>query len=74
MKILEHYIEGKRHASTPNRTLEKIDPATENLLYLVPVAENDLIDVAIASAKKAQENGAPLAPNNEPKRFTKRLG
>jgi len=57
LKSIEHFISGKFQAGSTNETFETINPATGEPHGLVALGTADDIDLAVAAARDAFENG-----------------
>jgi acyl-CoA reductase-like NAD-dependent aldehyde dehydrogenase len=51
---LHNYVDGQRHVVNNARTVPTFDPATGEVLALVPVADKSVVDSAVAAACRAQ--------------------
>ncbi len=62
MEVLKCYIDGKWIASKENHRIEVLNPATQEVLGLVPFGKNTAADVdaAVVAAKKAYEEWSQL--------------
>jgi malonate-semialdehyde dehydrogenase (acetylating)/methylmalonate-semialdehyde dehydrogenase len=77
MEVLKCYIDGKWIASKENRRIEILNPATQEVLGLVPFGKNTAADVdaAVVAAKKAFEEWSqfPVMTRVQPLYELKRL-
>ena len=53
---LHNYVDGRRHVTSNARTVPTFDPATGEVLALIPVADAAVVDSAVEAAKKAQRS------------------
>ncbi|MEH6453645.1 MAG: aldehyde dehydrogenase family protein [Psychromonas sp.] len=71
----QHYINGQWTASSPTNTFAVIDPATEQVIANIAAGQQQDIDLAVAAAREAFDNGPwPKLSGIERAKYLRKIG